>query len=61
MVWLIQPKEIIDHDGKPSGRWRLVVQNDGNVWPMCSCENGHSNSDDAIDCVEARKNSEQYG
>lgn len=57
MVWWYQPLEILDKDGQPSGRYRMVKTSDegGGQYPLCQCEGGHAAREEAYECYEAHK------
>lgn len=58
MTWWFMPLEILDKDGKPSGRWRMTRRSDedgGGPYPLCQCPNGHESSAEAYACWERLK------
>lgn len=53
MVWIRQPQEIADKDGKGTGRWRMTATSDedgGGPWKLCDCPDGHESPEAARDC-----------
>ena len=51
MVWFIQPLEIADKDGKPTGRWRMTAQSDeGGGGPYGDTSHDHSTAEGAEAC-----------
>lgn len=51
MVWWIQPLEIADANGKPTGRWRMTAKSDeGGGGPFGDPSHDHGSADEAEQC-----------
>lgn len=63
-MWIIQPLEIADDEGKPTGKWRMTATSDedgGGPHPLCECEDGHASATAASGCSEARERKKTFG
>lgn len=55
MIW-IEPMQITDDAGGPSGKWRLVAYSDEeNLKPVGLCLHEHDSAEEARQCPDARK------
>lgn len=51
MVWWIQPQEIADENGKPTGRWRMTAKSDeGGGGPYGDTSHDHGTAEEAEAC-----------
>lgn len=51
MAWFVQPLEIADADGNPSGRWRMTATSDeGGGGPFGDISHDHASAKEAEDC-----------
>lgn len=61
MVWWIQPLEIADDEGKPTGKYRLTAKSDEDGGgPFGLCDHEHESRHEAANCAEAQKKAEAY-
>lgn len=61
MVWWIQPLEIADANGQPTGKWRLTARSDEDGGgPYGLCEHEHDTPEEAKNCPEAREQANKY-
>lgn len=50
-MWWVQPMEIADKDGKPTGRWRLTAKSDeGGGGPYGDSSHDHATAEEAEGC-----------
>lgn len=50
-MWWVQPMEIADQDGKPSGRWRMTAKSDeGGGGPYGDTTHDHATAEEAEAC-----------
>jgi hypothetical protein len=62
--WWVKPGQVVDSDGRPTGRWRMVAENDADrsvIRLMCDCIGGHAHELEAKGCRVARANAEKLG
>lgn len=53
MVWWIQPLQIADKDGKPTGRWRMTARSDeGGGGPYGDTSHDHATAEEAEACEQ---------
>ena len=51
MVWMIQPQEIADKNGKATGRWRMTARSDeGGGGPYGDRSHDHASAEEAEAC-----------
>ena len=50
MVWFIQPSEIADKDGNPTGRWRMTARSDEGGGYIGDTSHDHATAEDAENC-----------
>lgn len=50
-MWWVQPLQIADKDGKPSGRWRMTAKSDeGGGGPFGDTSHDHGSAEEAEAC-----------
>lgn len=50
-MWWVQPMEIADQDGKPTGRWRMTAKSDeGGGGPYGDTTHDHATAEEAEAC-----------
>lgn len=55
MALIYEAMELVDEDGKPSGRWRQTLRTNDNPrlahpLPLCQCSGGHTSRQAAREC-----------
>ncbi len=50
-MWMVQPMQIADAEGKPTGRWRLTARSDeGGGGPFGDSSHDHATAEEADNC-----------